>query len=518
MRSTRSSWTSCATISSSPDELRLQVKAVIFDLYGTLAFARERLVHKQLPRALGVSGRSWVELIRKVLLVRSFPDTQAFARFVCERLAPEVQDAEAVVRSLVEREVASVEAAPGARSLLAFLQRRGFALGLLSNLASPHKAPVEGLGLHEHFEATGFSCDAGVTNPEARFYLELLARLGAAPGETLMIGDSEPNDVAAPRRLGMQALLVDPGGAPGALREVAELGFRSLAGAEPLEPLFADGQRVELQGRPGFLREIRMLPDHEQGRYNLVARARVDHQDGTSRDVFCKRFLFPEASHVEEFAHRIHAAMGVASCPVFVTQGKEPCLVVAKAEGTKMEQGPVTPDLAREIGRQCAMAFLFANADLRPRNAFLAWENGLPRVTLVDLEHCFFNMAMDVTGLDDPLLPDSFDRLGQDELERRVLKRVLTERTTRRARRTFFETDSLDSIAASAFREGWLDIYRRAQREVEPLCAMLVERVVRPPYLIIGTQSYRRAMALTDVRDIRRRIEQDPEQVFVACF
>jgi len=494
------------------------LKAVVFDLYGTLAFARERLVHKELPRALGVSGRRWVELIRKELLVRPFPDTDAFARFVCERLAPERSDGETLVRSLVEREVASVEAAPGARSLLAFLKRRGFTVGLLSNLASPHKAPVERLGLQEHLDASAYSCDAGMTKPEPRLYLDLLARLGAAPGETLMLGDSEPNDVAAPRRLGMHALLVDSGGGPGSLREVADLGFRSLAGDDPLRPLVGDGQRVELEGRGGVLRDVRMLPDHEQGRYNLVARARVEHDGGTRRDVFCKRFLFPEAVHVEEFAHRIHAAMGVASCPVFVTTGPEPCLVVAKAEGTKMEQGPVTPDLAREIGRQCAMAYLFANADLRPRNAFLAWEHGEPRVTMVDLEHCFFNMAMDVAGLGDPLVPESFDRLGEDELERRVLKRVLTERTTRRARRTFFETDSLDSVAASAFREGWLDIYRRGQREVELLCGMLAERVVRPPYLIIGTQSYRRAMALTDVRDIRRRIEQDPERVFVACF
>lgn len=494
------------------------LKAVIFDLYGTLAFARERLVHKEIPRALGVPGRLWVELIRRELLLRPFADTESFARFVQERLAPERPDAQPRVRELVEREVASVEAAPGARALLAFLKRRGFALGLLSNLASPHKAPVERLGLAEHLGAAGFSCDAGRTKPDPAFYLDLLARLGAGPEEALMLGDSEANDVAAPRRLGMRALLVDPKGTPGALREVADLGFRALALPDPLAPLFAEGDPVDLEGRSGSLRDIRMLADDEQGRYNLVARARLEHADGTSREVFCKRFLFPEAVHVEEFAHRIHAAMGVASCPVSVSAGPEPCLVVAKAEGVKMEQGPVTPDLAREIGRQCGMAYLFANADLRPRNAFLAWHDGAPRVTMVDLEHCFFNMAMDVSGLGDPLLPETFDRLGEEELERRVLKRVLTERTTRRARRTFFETDSLETSAAAAFREGWLDIYRRAQRDVERLCGLLEARVTRPPYLIIGTQSYRRAMARADVRDIRRRIEQDPERVFVACF
>jgi HAD superfamily hydrolase (TIGR01509 family) len=494
------------------------VKSVIFDLYGTLAVARERLVHKELPRALGISGRAWVELIRSELLVRPFEDLPAFARFVCERLAPGVPGAEDKVADLVAREVASVEATPGAKALLAFLARRGKGVGLLSNLASPHKAPVERLGFAEHLAAATYSCDAGHTKPEPSLYLDLAARLGAPPSETLMLGDSDANDVKAPRALGLHALRVDPSGADFALREASLLGFRHLDGPDPLLPLLQDGDRVSLDGRDGRLLGLRVLADDEQGRYNLVARARVVHDDGSERDVFCKRFLFPEAVHVEEFAHRVHAAMGVASCPVFVTAGPEPCLVVAKAEGTKMEQGPVTPVLAREIGRQCGMAYLFANADLRPRNAFLAWKDGHPSVTMVDLEHCFFNMAMDVSGLDDPLVPEHFDRLPLEELEKRVLKRVLTERTTRRARRTFFETDSLETHAASAFREGWIDVYRRAQRERDVLCGMLEDRVSRPPYLIIGTQSYRRAMARFDVHDIRRRIDQDPEKVFVACF
>jgi HAD superfamily hydrolase (TIGR01549 family) len=494
------------------------LKAVIFDLYGTLVFARERTVHKEIPRALGVPGRRWVELIRSELLRRGFADVPAFVRFVRERLAAERPEAEATLQALVERELASVEAAPAARSLLAFLKRRGFAVGLLSNLASPHRAAVERLGLTQHVDAAGYSCDEGITKPDPELYRRLLARLGARPEEALMLGDSEQNDVAAPRGLGMLGLLVDPEAASGALREASDLGFLALGGDDPLRALVAEGDRVTLDGRAGSLRGLRMLNDDEQGRYNLVARAHLVHDDGSSRDVFCKRFLFPEAVHVEEFAHRIHAAMGVASCPVQVTAGPEPCLVVAKAEGVKMEQGSVAPDLAREIGRQCAMAYLFANADLRPRNAFLAWQGGAPRVTLVDLEHCFFNMAMDVSGLGDPLVPETFDRLPEAELERRVLKRVLTERTTRRARRTFFETDSLESATASAFKDGWLDIYRRAQGRADQLCAMLEERVVRPPYLIIGTQSYRRAMARADVRDIRSRILQDPERVFVACF
>ena len=127
-------------------------------------------------------------------------------------------------------------------------------------------------------------------------------------------------------------------------------------------------------------------------------------------------------------------------------------------------------------------------------------------------------MALDVTGIEDPLRPDSFDRLTEEQIEQRVLRRVLSERTTRRTRRTFFETESLDTSLASAFKEGWLSVYRSVKGEVERITTLIDERVRRPPYLVIGTQSHRRAMARADVRDIRRRIEQDPEVVFKACF
>ena len=494
------------------------MKAIIFDLYGTLVATRQRLVHKQLPRALGASGDRWVALVRDHLLVTPFADTAAFARFIVQSLAPEAgASGEAAVLDLVEREIASVEPAAAARSLLAFLKRRGFVLGLLSNLASPHKAPLERLGLGEHFAALGLSCDERLTKPDKHLYLDLCARLGVAPEDTLMVGDSVRNDVEAPRQLGMRALLVAERATPGALRHVAELGFRALGGQDPVAPLLANGDEVTLRGKRGVLHGLQMLPDDQQGRYNLVARASVLFDAGETQDVFCKRFLFPQAAHVEEFAHQIQTAVGVPSCAAFVTPGPEPCLVVTKAPGAKLE-GPVTADLAREIGRHCAMAYLFANADLRPRNAFVSLTGSRPEVTVVDLEHCFFNLALDVTGLQDPLRPDSFDRLSEEQIEQRVLRRVLSERTTRRTRRTFFETESLDTSLASAFKEGWLSVYRSVKGEVERITTLIDERVRRPPYLVIGTQSHRRAMARADVRDIRRRIEQDPEVVFRACL
>ena len=192
---------------------------------------------------------------------------------------------------------------------------------------------------------------------------------------------------------------------------------------------------MTLGGRTGTLRDLRPLPDSDQGRYNLVATARVDFGDGPPATVYCKRYLFPEGAHVEEFAHRFLRALGMPACEAAVTDGPEPCLIASRAPGRKLEDVTTAAPVAAQVGRQAALAYLFANADLRPRNAFVADDGRGPALTMIDLEHCFFDLALDVTGIDDPLRPSSLDRLGDDELARRVQRRVLTPRTMKRARR-----------------------------------------------------------------------------------
>ncbi len=449
--------------------------------------------------------------------MRRFESRTEFARFICERLAPGRPGVEERMQAMVEDELASVEPFEGVLSLLAFLRRRGYSLGLLSNLSSVHKEPLRRLAMEPMFDATGFSCDAGVGKPEPRFYLDLCARLGAEPAETLVVGDSVRNDVRVPRSLGMRAVRV--GGAAGeGLATTALLGFVSLRPGSELLPLLAAGDQVKLGGRTGTLRGLSPLPDPEQGRYNLVARGTFDFDGGDATTVYCKRYLFPEGAQVEAFAHGFLAALGMPSCDAAVTSGPEPCLVASTAPGRKMEGTTMTAAVALQVGRQAALAYLFANADLRPRNAFVSDDGAGPTITMIDLEHCFFNLALDVSDIADPLRPESLDRLGDAELEARVRRRVLTPRTMKRARRAFFGTDDLANDFEQAFEEGWVGAYREVQAQGEQACGLLEERARREPFLIIGTQAYRRAMARVDLDEVRRRLAEDAETVYAASF
>lgn len=473
-------------------------------------------LHRAAPRILGVPRARWLALIREELLTRPFPDAAAFAGFIGERLAAP-PEAVAELRAVLDAELASAEVFPGVLSLLAFLKRRGYRLGLLSNASSVYKEPWQRLGLAPLFDAASFSCDAGACKPEPRLYLELCRALGVEPAGALMAGDSLANDVRAPRALGLRAVGV--GRAPGAeLASAAQLGFLSLLPGSELEPLLSDGQRLVLGGRSGTLREPRPLADAEQGRYNLVARARVVFDDGAAETVYCKRYLHPDGAHLEEFAYALLVALGIPSCRAVTTGGPEPCLVVSEAPGEKLEGPIANAPFAREVGRQAALAYLFANADLRPRNGFLSETGGAPTITMTDLEHCFLNQALDVSGIADPMDPASFDRLGAAELEARVVRRVLTPRTMKRARRAFLGSDSLPAELEQAFKDGWMAAYRSVQAHSARALELLDARRRRAPFLVVGTQAYRRALARLDVDDIRRRLEQDAEAVHDESF
>lgn len=478
--------------------------AVLFDLYGTLVDVDERPLSRRLPTALGVSRAAWMGLLRGGLLTTAFADEDAFVGMLARTLAPARPDAEAICRGLLRAELDGVRLVPGAVSLLNFLRRRGLKLGLVSNLVSPFKEPVGRLGLEALFDAFAFSCDEGCAKPDPEIYGRALSRLGASAGATLFVGDSVHNDVRAPAALGMRTAGIGASGGDVTLSSVADLGLLDL-GSPRFLPLLSPGDRVKVGSVEAVVEAITPVADGEQGRYNLVYK--VDARAGAvPLRLFAKRFLLPETAHLEAFAYRLQALTGLPSCSAVLHPGAESLLLLTEAPGVKYE-GPLTEDVARGLGGHFAFALLFSNGDIRPRNAFVSGGT----VTLVDLEHCFFNLAIDTEGLERPERPETFDRMPKDELAGRIKKRVLSRRATSRARRSFFGDTPRDSPLDVAFEEGFVALYAAQSAQAGALADVLLERIHGEPPLVIGTHGYRRAMAEVDVEDIRVRLALDPE-------
>jgi putative hydrolase of the HAD superfamily len=94
---------------------------------------------------------------------------------------------------------------PGAEEILHRLQKAGVRVGLLTNGAPDlqrEKIEVSGLGMF--FDAAVVSGEIGTGKPAPEIFHHLLAQLGVAPPETLMVGNSLARDIIGGKRAGLR--------------------------------------------------------------------------------------------------------------------------------------------------------------------------------------------------------------------------------------------------------------------------------------------------------------------------
>lgn len=94
------------------------------------------------------------------------------------------------------------------------LRQDGYKLGLLSNTpwGTPGEIWREELtrhGLADAVDAAVFCTDVGYRKPAPQGFLRLCELLDVAPDRAIFIGDDPRWDIAGPREIGMQALLID---------------------------------------------------------------------------------------------------------------------------------------------------------------------------------------------------------------------------------------------------------------------------------------------------------------------
>lgn len=106
----------------------------------------------------------------------------------------------------------------GAEMLLSSLNARGHALAIATGKSRRGlERALEQAGIGGHFAATRCA-DEGFPKPDPDMLLYLMDRLGAAPGETLMIGDTT-HDLKLAANAGVDAIGVAYGAHPGSALE-----------------------------------------------------------------------------------------------------------------------------------------------------------------------------------------------------------------------------------------------------------------------------------------------------------
>jgi HAD superfamily hydrolase (TIGR01509 family) len=112
-------------------------------------------------------------------------------------------------RSLYDRVVdpASWTPYPDTVEVLRSLREHKLRTAVVSNIAFDIRPAFQTAGAHADEFVLSF--EVGAVKPDPRIFGVTLERLGVAPEEAIMVGDSEENDGAA-RTLGCEFVLVDP--------------------------------------------------------------------------------------------------------------------------------------------------------------------------------------------------------------------------------------------------------------------------------------------------------------------
>ncbi|MFB9567472.1 HAD-IA family hydrolase [Saccharopolyspora hordei] len=98
---------------------------------------------------------------------------------------------------------------PDTAEVLRRLSESGVKVGVISNIAFDIRPAFERIGVAGHVDEFLLSYLEGVIKPDPKIFLRACERLGVAPQEALMVGDSEEADGGA-AAVGCQVAIVDP--------------------------------------------------------------------------------------------------------------------------------------------------------------------------------------------------------------------------------------------------------------------------------------------------------------------
>jgi putative hydrolase of the HAD superfamily len=239
---------------SDPDSTRLRVPAIGFDLGETLwhyvrwplgAIEAWKPVLGAVAEATGLGDRADVDRAAKFATdietrtrggVEEVNTQDAFGAVLRALGADTSHDVETAVDAFFDFFRQDLELYPDAVATLAELKRRGFKIGLLTNVPygmprATVQADLERTRLAPHIDALVTSADVGLRKPHPAPYQWLAAGLGVETHEIVYVGNAD-TDVRGALAVGALPVLIDRAGhrpdygqaaTIGALRELLDL-------------------------------------------------------------------------------------------------------------------------------------------------------------------------------------------------------------------------------------------------------------------------------------------------------
>jgi putative hydrolase of the HAD superfamily len=212
-----------------------EVRAVLLDLYDTLAWTEWKSMRLELEERLGLERRALLQAFERSRPKRStgaFGSAEGDLTAILE--AAGVSADPELVRELAERTTTFLQTGVSlwedSLPVMRELRRRGLRVAIVSNCDHSTRPVVERLGLVDDADAVILSFEVGAAKPAPEIYRAALERLNVEPENALFVDDQAAYcDGAA--ALGIQAVLIVRDGAepaegvsePGGHRVITDL-------------------------------------------------------------------------------------------------------------------------------------------------------------------------------------------------------------------------------------------------------------------------------------------------------
>ena len=180
------------------------MKAIIFDLYNTLIYTKERRSpYIDFFSSIGLSKGETKIWIDEVLTnnYNTFSD-------ILDVIKPGEPIYVDKWNYEIEQEISKTEVFDDTYYVLENLSKK-YKLFLLSNISTPYKKSFYNLKLDQYFTKAFFSCDIGYRKPQAEAFQTVIRESGYKANQLLMIGDSINSDVRGANNVGISAILKD---------------------------------------------------------------------------------------------------------------------------------------------------------------------------------------------------------------------------------------------------------------------------------------------------------------------
>ena len=194
----------------------IKIKAVLFDLHGTLAYVENPVTETEIPEYLFSRGyevspqqlkAAWAFVSFIDYPKYGYKNWRSYFSKIFWRLKVKVNEEtlNAIVKLLESK---PYQLYPDAAAAVIKAKESRFKTAIVTTIAYfQFKKAIQPIRNYFDFIMTGYEAGCDKTNP--KMYKKVVEILNVRPEEAVMIGDDVPIDIVLPKKMGINAILLD---------------------------------------------------------------------------------------------------------------------------------------------------------------------------------------------------------------------------------------------------------------------------------------------------------------------